>query len=271
LDRCPVATASLIGWFGMASVVLAACGTTASTDTMAPGTTPRSRPLPEVTTITEPVVSSESTTPPTAHSTSSVEIPSRFMPLEPGVAHEAGGFAVALKFTPEEASWRSSLVTGDFLGVVYVDPEDAARRSAVVFVLFRSQDPLEEVAEAVTSIDGVEVAAGPVRGRAAGRSALVVDVEGAPKQLFARECSYPGGTPLIRYFAPSHYPVGYELISVGYDMVGIPACWPTRIWLVDVDGTTVTVLASTDSREHYQGLMETVERLLAVTEFGGAG
>jgi hypothetical protein len=263
--------ASLISWLGIASVALASCGSPASTEATEPGTTPTIRP-PDGATITEPVVSSESTTtPPTAPSTGPVEIPSRRLPLEPGVSHEASGFGVALRVTSGEAGWRSSLLTGDFLELIYADPEDAARTSAVVFVLFRTQDPPDELAEAVTSIDGVEVAAGPVRGRAGGRPALVVDVEGAPKQLFTRECSYPGGTPLIRYFPPSHYPVGYELLSVGYDMVGIPACWPTRIWFIDVDGTTVTVLASTENREQYQDLMETVERLLSVTEFGDAG
>lgn len=215
-----------------------------------------------------PAVPSEvTTTGPTTLTTVAhgpLEIPERAFVWEPGT-YTTNRFLVPLSFTVEVEGWRSSGAEDDWVMLAYVQPGATDRVATIVVLAYRPDNSVEAVLDAITSIDGVSAMSDPNSTVIGGFDALVVDVEGAPGTSRTGDCLLVAS---VRFSLDSP---GYVLLTEGINGFGIPACYRTRVWVVGVDGTTVTMIATTEDAEDFERLMAAAEQLLDGLQFQAGG
>lgn len=194
-----------------------------------------------------------------------VDIPGRSISWEPGV-YTTDRFLVPMSFAVDVSGWRSFGVEAEWFEVALVEPGDNTIAVSLVIVAYRPGDGVDELVAAITSIEGVSALSEPTPEVVGGFDAMVVDVEGTPDPTFAsgggRECSEPGGT--ARFFFDG---AGYQLFTKGINAFGIPACYRSRVWVVDVDGSTITMIGTVDETDDFDRLMPDVEHLLDGLQF----
>jgi hypothetical protein len=198
--------------------------------------------------------------------TGPVEIPGRALVWEPGT-YITNSFLVPMTFTVEAAGWGSYGAEGEWVEVGFVEEGATTVAASLVIIAYRPTESIETVLGAITSIDGVSVLSDPANAVVAGFDAKIVDLEGTPDPTFigggrGRECSDPAGSG--RFFVDG---AGYQLFSKGLSAYGIPACYLSRVWVVAVDGTTITMIGTTDDPNDFERLMAEVEHLLEGLRF----
>ena len=175
-----------------------------------------------------------------------------------------------LTLNVDVSGWWTSGAEDDWVGVAYVEEGANTVAASLVIIAYLPTDTVEAVLGAITSIEGVLVLSDPMPTVVDGRDATVVDVDGTPDSTATgtrrRECSEPGGSGRFFFDGP-----GYQLFSKGLFAVGIPACFRSRVWVVDVDGTTITMIGTTDDTDEFSRLVPEIEHLLKGLQFHHSG
>jgi hypothetical protein len=200
-----------------------------------------------------------------------VEIPGSALLWEPGVAHSTDRFFVPVTLTPDVPGWRSLGSGALAFTVSYVPEGENETRATVTFGAYRPEQSGAHLIDEIISIDGVVALTEPVHVEIGTHPAVVVDVEGAPDtdsrkfSLGHGPCTVPGGTALFWDEG-----AGYKLMAIPGERMtlGVPACFLSRIWVVDVDGAAIMVVAVVQETEDFTRLMPAVGRLLAGVQFG---
>ncbi|HUP16799.1 MAG TPA: hypothetical protein VM848_12205 [Acidimicrobiia bacterium] len=216
------------------------------------------------TTISQPV-------PVTTSVPGPVDIPGRAFVLEPGL-YTTNRFLVPLTFNVDVSGWRTSGAEDDWVGVSYVEEGANTIAASLIIIAYRSTDTVDAVLGAITSIEGVTVLSDPMPTVVGGRDASVLDVHGTPDPTVVgngsnrEECSYPGGSGRFFFDGP-----GYQLFSKEIHAFGIPACYRSRVWVVDVDSTTITMIGTTDDTSDFARLVSEIEHFLEGIQFHRGG
>lgn len=204
--------------------------------------------------------------------TERVDICSRGLLWEVGSIYGAGCFIVPLSFEPDEEGWRSGGGGNNWVRIDWRETGgDVAIRMAAL--AYEPQSDPASVLDQIIAIDGVN-AQGISRGVSVGtHSATTVDVhtdpDPQPEVLDFDECSSDQGLVTWGYDVWPGYPLVYDPQS-STEEFGLGACATFRIWAVDMDGTTVTILATTEEQARFEELMPTVERLLESMSVGAS-
>ena len=85
---------------------------------------------------------------------------------------------------------------------------------------------------------------------------VVVDVEGEidPQGAGLAECSRPASAQFTSI-------AGHELFEDGASF-GIPACYRSRIWIFDVNGSSITAIGGVAEESEFDDLVQVLETLL---------
>lgn len=235
-------------------LLLAACGAETAETTSSPALDPPSTTTTVITTTSDTAVAREP----------AVLSAGRTVVLEPGSEYVVDGFAVPLSFRIENEGWRWYGVADVWAYLGWVSDGELA--AAVAIVAYRSSLPPEEVAEAILSIDGVDVANGAASVAIGGLEAVTLDVEGAPEraQVGEQRCT-PG---FGRFFLDQP---GYALVvesgSTNPKEYGIAACNVSRVWVAEAEGQSITVIGGATDPDRFEELIPVVERLVGSLAF----
>lgn len=153
-----------------------------------------------------------------------------------------------------------------WVSLVWTSPETGADL-ALSFLAYQN-GRLHEVAESILQIEGVDLISDPVEMNIAGMDAIAFDVFGQEKasSLEDFQCT----TQLGRWNWESS---GYPLVAFteetedGWEY-GIPACFRSRVWIVNSDRGPVTIVATPFDRDQYEELVSIVDPLLATVVIG---
>lgn len=246
-------------WLATTSIVVA-CG--------------QATPEPAPTTTVSLAPPTTEVEPSTSVVTERVDICARGLLWDVGSIYRAECFIVPLSFEPDEDGWRSA-GGGDLrIRIDWREPGgDVAIRMAVL--VYEPHLEPASVLERILAIDGVNAVGGSRAVSVGAHDTLTVDVDTDPDPQSgssSRECSSHQGLVTWGYDAWPGYPLVVDSRSLGgtYEY-GLGACATFRIWAVDIEGTTVTVLATTDDQSRFEELRPTVERLLESLSVDGSG
>ena len=221
------------------------------------------------TVSTTTVPQSTTSTSTTAFVPSEVEIPkSGIVKFEPGTTYVAGGFWVPLSFTTDvDGGWWSRGATELW---VYVEYHEGAESGWDLDVSVIAPDPTRTPGDLVSDIVGdnrLEVITDPKATTVAGHDAIVLDVEGVGT---IDDCATraDGGNSRFSQLSPGFFMMRHfdEVISGGV-VYGVRACRAARIWLVDVVGETIVVIAATLDGERFDDLIPIADQLVGGIEF----
>lgn len=239
----------------MATVVLAGSCTAGTGDQ----TTTTAPPVTESTaTATNPP---ETTT--TTHHATFADICSVGLVWEPGTTYVADCFLFPVSFLPTEPGWRSSGAAEEWVALRWVGSDTQPEVGVALLALRHDLDPVAIVDE-IAPLEGIDVVAEPRPITLAGRTGLVVEVEASPSDgpPDARSCLPAGVTQFLTDAG------GQRLIEgVSRSLLGVGYCHVVRVWVLDIGGRTVTIVAGTSDPARDKEAAATVERLLDTTSF----
>ena len=243
-------------FLGLATaLIMAACGqatpepaSTTTSDVVAPPTT-------KVETTTS------STDSPTTVAPAPVDICSVGKVWEAEASYTASCFLIPVTFTPSEPGWRSSGSAERWVSLRWVDPDEREWEVDVGIIAYQPNNDPREVIEAIDSLRGINVLADPEPINLVRVEGVTVDAEGEPANAFSRgPCESGGG--LIR-FAGAGGGGGNTIVEgVGRAEIGVGFCVVARLWALDIDGLTVTVLAAATDPQRHDDAIAVIEALL---------
>ncbi|MDX1448795.1 MAG: hypothetical protein R3246_06980 [Acidimicrobiia bacterium] len=251
--------------FAVVLLVLAACTSTAGPTTVDSSTLQES----EVTVATP--VSSTTTT--SLAAAGPVDFCGRGLVWEPGETYVAPCFLVPIAFEPTEDGWASTGGRTDLVRARWREPaEDGLVVRVALFPLGSSDSP-QGVMDRIAQHELISEISDRTEAVVAGYSALVADVEGAPE---------PGGelvSPDGSACTPEHRSVWFPATSFGHtllelltigggsEVVGVGACHVARIWVVDVDGVSITIVGGTGDPERHPEALAKIDELFGFMTF----
>lgn len=193
-----------------------------------------------------------------------VDICSRGMVWEAGTMYVADCFVHPMSFVPQEEGWGSAGGGGGHLLIRWIDPEDRDVSVQIALLSYQSQQTPSEVLASIVQVDGVVVVDGPVATELAGGIGVGAELEGESEQdLGPLYCN--GGNAVL--LSAGTYGHGFYEIQNGR-VIGVGACDLVQAWVVDVGGSTVTILAGTEEPENHPIAVDAAERLFASMTFG---
>lgn len=157
---------------------------------------------------------------------------------------------------------------------MWVDPATSVQSIRFGTLAFRPSDDTNEVMESILALDGVTPLTDPVAVTIGRANAVTVDLETAPDDSPQPEnpCAAGVADGINDRTGTGR---GYVLLEIT-EMDGPPrnfglgACLTFRVWVVEAEDATITVLATTEDEAPFDEMMGVVERLLETTTFGGA-
>lgn len=250
-------------WLLSFVLLLAACSSTTAQST------PTSDPVAEPATTTEVTPSTTDTAPTTS---TPVDMCGRGLGLEPDTAYVAECFVHPVSLEVGEQGWSASPAESGAVTMTYKDPSGGLVVT-VALISFDRAKPPDEVLEVVASREGIAVIAEPVATEISGYPGLYMDVQGAPRG---------GDTDTLDEPRPSQYcpprrPVRFKdggnaivgQVGGAADAIGVGYCHVARIWAVEVDGSTVTLIAGTTDPDRHGEAVAKSEELLDGLSFEG--
>ena len=205
-----------------------------------------------------------------------VEIPEQgILKLQPGTAYLASDFWAPVSFTVSSDGWWWARGATDLW--VHLEYHEGGGSiwdldlSAIVSGPTLSSDDL--VSEIVS--DGyLEVISEPMATTVGNRAAVVFDVfapdaAGSGDRLDSCvDPEYPGNSRFFQLHEGFHLMGDWpDDAVVGGWGFGVRECRAARIWVVDVDGSTIAIIAAAANQELFDALIPAAEQLLAGIEF----
>lgn len=185
---------------------------------------------------------------------------------------EGGSYVASRFFTPvvfdnPPPGWMSRGAGQRWVSLVWTSP-DTGHEVAVNILAYETGLVRSGVADAILAIEGVDLVEDRVGTTVAGHEAITFDVFGQEKDssLADYQCTTQGG----RWNWDSS---GYPLVlftdetEEGWEY-GIPACFRSRVWVIDSDAGPVTIVATPLDPDRFEELLSGVEPLLATMAFG---
>lgn len=202
-----------------------------------------------------------------------VDICARGTVWDAGSTYAAPCFLVPLSFQPAEDGWRSVGVGVEWLEALWVDPATSEQSIRFGTLAFRPSDGPEEVMDSILALEGVTALTDPVATAIGGADAVTVDLETAPVDLAGQEnlCAKSVAYGINLPDARGSILLDITALTGGANRTfGLGACLTFRVWVVEAEGNTITVLATTEDEARFDEMIDVVERLLETTTFGGA-
>lgn len=243
------------------ATIVAACGG------QTPAEVPASEPAPSEPPITT-AASADTTTLPVATSVDLCR--GRGIVWEPGVDYTADCFIVPVSFAPGDEGWRTNGASGEWVLVTLA--EGGVPVAEVALLAYRPSAGTESIVDSILELDGLTVVSEQRDVTAGGLRAVTFDVVSAPDPSSTvavpiDECNSLSVGVVIGAAGGPGWPL---LESGGLDgdhNYGFSPCRAFRVWVVDVRGTVVTVLAAADTEVALTEAMPRIERLLAALRF----
>jgi len=205
-----------------------------------------------------------------------VEIPEQgILKLQPGTAYLASGFWAPVSFTVASDGWWWAQGATELW--VHLEYHEGGGSTWDLDLSAIAPDPTQSADDLVSEIvsDGyLEVISEPMTTTVGDRGAVVLDVY-APYTAASGDrfdsCVDPEYLGNSRFFQLHE---GFHLASdwpsdavVGGWGFGVRECRAARIWVVDVDGSTIIIIAAAANQELFDALIPAAEQLLAGIEF----
>ena len=216
------------------------------------------------TTTTTPATTTTTTTTPAGP----IEIPDEtVLTWDPG-SYVASGFWVPVTFDVQDEGWASQGARELWVYLTYVAPERGFFDLDMSILAHSPNAEITGVVSRIESDDEIDVTRPATETSVAGHPALVLDVVGVELPIGGGYCgnNAPGNSRFqdnangLRLLTDSDSPYyGYAF--------GVTLCRAARIWVVDVDGTTITIVAATDRPDVFADRIPAAERLVAGLTF----
>jgi hypothetical protein len=251
------------------ALALPACGAPVSTETVdVESTTTTSAPA-ETSTTTDPVVALDSATP---ELPAVIELPTNALNLEPGV-YTTDRFVVPVTVTVDEPGWQSFDPRAEWVVLRWFEPGESTGSVVLMLGAYRPSESVDDLVESITGREGITPLDEPQDVTIGGLPGVVFDVFGEKDPAWRNVG--PGGDDTggctIKPSPQLPALAGYELIPGPggniFEGFGIPACFRSRVWLVSVGGSTVTMIAVARDQERHEEMMAVVDGLLVATTF----
>lgn len=225
------------------------------------------------TTIPGPVTTSSTIEPP-ATTTSAAPVPAvdpdqctligaRPVLLESAREYCTGSPVLPITIRVDSGRWLVRSGAESAIVATLDSDEDGSSDATIAFL---SVQPEVEVGQLLDSMvgseEGLVALTEPDRFSAGRHSGLTLTVEAEPQPLpFEPEGCTSSGTPNFAIDEP-----GYPVLNTGgfspRTDYGFPSCFRSRLWILDVDGVTVTVIASANPDDRFEDVMPMVESFL---------
>lgn len=197
-----------------------------------------------------------------------VSLEGRGFVWEPGVIYESEKFVVPITFHPRDPGWRSFGAETRWVALGVAPAGESTVAAFLTFMVHMPDANPVEALDSIVAMEGLEEVSPRVDAEVSGHPAVVVDIEAAPLGLApgtgdSSPCSRPEGDPRFRPTDP-----GYELF---YDReagnapglsFGLPSCYTSRVWAIDVNGSLVLAVAVARDTERRDELLMTVDEFL---------
>lgn len=199
------------------------------------------------------------TTVPTAR----VDICSVGQVWETGVNYTAPCFLVPVTFTPSGPGWRSSGAAERWVSLRWVDPDEREWEVDVGIIAYQPNNDPREVIEAIDSLRGIDLLGDPEPINLVRMEGVTVDAEGEPPGAIGSDSADPCDGGLIRFSGAQGGDGGNTIVEgIGSDEIGVGYCVVARLWSLDIDGHTITVLAAASDPQRHDDAVAIVEGLL---------
>lgn len=188
---------------------------------------------------------------------------------DPGLSYVADCFLIPVTFAPTGPGWRSIRSGPEWIELSWVDAASDEVQIRLLFLILDAAQPPDEVLESILTIEGVDVLRPPAPTEIAGIDALVADVATEPRPATGTDRTCTSMTHSVNLFGGER--PGYLLLDrtgVGRGAAyGLGACLAFRIWTLNLDGVTVTVIAAADGADLLRDAGTRVDSLLATVTF----
>lgn len=240
----------------LAALTLSACGdgVVATTTTAAPASA-----------TTEAVTTTTAATAVQLHRTG-------VLALTAGVEYRADIFWVPVAVNPDREGWRADGASELWIYLAYVEPGRASFDLDLSIVAHAPNSNIATIAANIAANEQVELIGmdGPIAATVSGHEALRLDIEIEESGIGGGYC----GNDSVGNSRFQNNETGLVLMEdldtpiYGY-YFGVRSCRGARIWVVDVEGATITIIAASERPEMLDGLLEIAEAFVAGIEFGG--
>ncbi|MDX1448765.1 MAG: hypothetical protein R3246_06830 [Acidimicrobiia bacterium] len=178
-------------------------------------------------------------------------------------------FLVPVRFSVSAAGFASEGAGDDWLTIRWRDPDDQDFLVRAGMITFESSEPPRAVLERIAAIDGLILIGEPLPVEVAGRSGLVVDFEGAPWQTGPEGADQCVTLTPVRFRGDGNPIVGN--VGSRSESIGVGYCDLARVWVLEVDDRTVTIIGGTaDPARHEEAVVKIEELFEGMTfEHGG--
>lgn len=185
---------------------------------------------------------------------------------DPGGTYTADSFLVPVRFTPDRDGWLSRGAAARWASMWFDDDLDGDSDATLTLMAHRPATDPDVLVSEILQIDGVRQMTPAVEQTLGSRTMIVVDVEGEPDPQggSVSECSVPASGQFTTG-------AGYELFD-DVTSFGVPACFRSRIWIVEVDGSALTLVGTVEDEDAFDDLIYWLEDLLVRgLSFGPSG
>lgn len=176
---------------------------------------------------------------------------------EQGVPYVAESFVPPVTFTVNRDGWLSR-GAGPLWASMWLDSDlDGDSDATLTLMSYQPTTDADVLVSEILQIEGVRQLTPAVEQTIGPFTMVVVDVEGEPDPQggSVSECSLPASAQFTTG-------AGYELFSED-GFFGIPACYQSRIWIVEIDGHTLTLVGVAEDEDEFEMLMELLEEMVA--------
>lgn len=250
---------------GPVFLVMAACTSTTTPTTTATAPVPIDTPAASTTTpaSTQPEV------------TAPVDICPRGLVWEPGTTYIADCFVVSVAFEPTEHGWRSVAVGAEWIEGTWIDPDTSTPALQYVLLAYEPSESPGDVIESIVNREGVDAISAVRHESIAGHTSLRIDVTTKPEAPMSSPVGRGGCTTTLTHSLnlfggerPGYVLMDRLNMGGSRSVYGLGACLAFRIWAIDVDGATMTLIAASVDTDRLPDVGALVESLFASVVFG---
>lgn len=182
-----------------------------------------------------------------------------FVELEwtPGLEYRTNSFLVPVAFVVDQEGWTSRGAGPRFAALWFDEDLDDEIDATLTLMAYRPAETPDDLVTDIVLTDGVRQLSPAVERFVGDHTAVVLDVEGEPDPQSAglSECSVPAAG---RYSSVA----GHQLFADNGSF-GIPACYRSRVWILQAGGSTLTLIGVATDDDEFDRLMEMLEGVLA--------
>lgn len=169
----------------------------------------------------------------------------------------APSFLVPTSFSVKNTGWLSRGADSRWISLWFDEESDGETDATLTFVAYESSLDPSEIVTRIIRIDGVNQLTSAFERTIGGMTTVVVDVAGDRTEQAAglSDCSQPASGMFTSV-------AGYPFFADGAGSFGIPACYSSRVWVMDVSDRTITAIGVTENSGQFERLMSILEAFL---------